>query len=227
VIDQHVKELSQTPYVIAAGAEITAGQISYVAEVHKPEDIAKVKFKLPQTLDGHPVLLIIEPGLGSPTIQAEKKYIQALKKVPYVDLADLLDLDERENHNRTFQVMTLKHDKIGEIVAQAPTPPQGNSLIIITSPYYYTPPRTPEEIAQQKLNVIATQQAQAVRERHLQELMAIPHVDNVAIHFADGQIWLLLQTGDPNQVAAIKALAPKQVEGYPILVEPVPVAEFQ
>jgi hypothetical protein len=88
---------------------------------------------------------------------------------------------------------------------------------------------TPSEadIAKNGLAQLKTNNAEGVRQRHLQELMAIPHVDNVATHFANGQMSFLLQTRDPDQVLAIKALAPKQVEGYPILVERVPLAQFQ
>lgn len=72
---------------------------------------------------------------------------------------------------------------------------------------------------------VANQEAERVEAAHLDELMAIPNVDNVAIgesgqEFVDA---LILQVECPRDVPAVEARAPKEIEGIPIKIEPEPV----
>jgi hypothetical protein len=72
---------------------------------------------------------------------------------------------------------------------------------------------------------VATQNAERVKAEHSKELMAIPHVANIGIEGSGGQfgVALNLQVECPKDLPSVEARAPKEIEGIPIKVEPIPV----
>jgi hypothetical protein len=72
---------------------------------------------------------------------------------------------------------------------------------------------------------VATQTAERIRSAHLKELMAIPHVANVGLEESGSMFGVALnvQVECPKDLPSVEARAPKEIEGIPIKVEPIPV----
>lgn len=78
-----------------------------------------------------------------------------------------------------------------------------------------------EEVAQASGLAQATQAAEAVRKRHLAELMKIPHVTGVAIGSGPyGETVLQVEVDKPENVPEVERQAPSKLEGYNVDVLP-------
>lgn len=62
------------------------------------------------------------------------------------------------------------------------------------------------------------QAAENVRIRHLGELMSIPNVDKVSLGYSGKRIGIDLGVIDPDKIAAVRRLAPMQLEGFAVTV---------
>jgi hypothetical protein len=67
-----------------------------------------------------------------------------------------------------------------------------------------------------------TQAAENVRQRHLPDMLKIPHVVNMGIEFKDRDIVFNLQVDKQENVPQVERIAPSKIEGYDVVVEAVP-----
>ena len=67
-----------------------------------------------------------------------------------------------------------------------------------------------------------TQAAEAVRHRHLADLMKTPHVVGVAIDLAGPQIAFDVEVDQQANVAEVERSVPSKIEGYDVEVRPAP-----
>jgi hypothetical protein len=67
-----------------------------------------------------------------------------------------------------------------------------------------------------------TQAAEDVRQRHLPEMLKIPHVVNMGIEFKDSEILFNIQVDKEKNVPQVERMAPSKIEGYDVEVEAVP-----
>jgi len=80
-----------------------------------------------------------------------------------------------------------------------------------------------QEAAQESDNFKASQEAEAVRQRHLAELMKIPHVTGIAIGTSASNVTIFIVYVDKaTNVEAVERQAPSKLEGYDVDVEPEP-----
>src|SRR5271154_4139505 len=91
------------------------------------------------------------------------------------------------------------------------------SLLIVSS--CQTPA---EDIAQNESQNADIQAAEAVRHRHLADLMKIPDVVGVAIDLADSQIAFNVEVDKKENVAEVERSVPTKIEGYDVEVGPAP-----
>jgi hypothetical protein len=83
-------------------------------------------------------------------------------------------------------------------------------------------PRT-EEVAQEAQNNSPPDQAEAVRERHLAELMKIPHVAGVTIRSSAYNVTtFVVEVDKAANVDEVARQVPPKLEGYDVDVEPEP-----
>jgi len=68
----------------------------------------------------------------------------------------------------------------------------------------------------------ATQTAEAARQRHLPDLVKIPHVVNMGIEFRHSQIIFNVQVDEEANVAQVEPMVPPKIEGYDVEVGAVP-----
>ncbi len=66
------------------------------------------------------------------------------------------------------------------------------------------------------------QAAEDVRQRHLPDLLKIPHVVNMGIEFRDSQILFNIQVDKEANVPQVERVVPSKIEGYDVEVGPVP-----
>jgi len=79
-----------------------------------------------------------------------------------------------------------------------------------------------EDIAQNESQNADIQAAEAVRHRHLADLMKIPDVVGVAIDLADSQIAFNVEVDKKENVAEVERSVPTKIEGYDVEVGPAP-----
>ena len=66
-----------------------------------------------------------------------------------------------------------------------------------------------------------TQSAEEVRQRHLPDMLKIPHVVNMGIELRDSQIIFNVQVDKEANVEQVERVVPPKIEGYDVIVEPV------
>jgi hypothetical protein len=71
-------------------------------------------------------------------------------------------------------------------------------------------------------DAVDTQAAEDVRQRHLPEMLKIPHVVNMGIEFKDSEIIFNVQVDKEANVPQVERMVPSKIEGYDVVVEPVP-----
>jgi hypothetical protein len=67
-----------------------------------------------------------------------------------------------------------------------------------------------------------TQAAEDVRQRHLPEMLKIPHVVNMGIEFKDSETLFNVQVDEAANVPQVERTVPSKIEGYDVVVEAVP-----
>jgi hypothetical protein len=67
-----------------------------------------------------------------------------------------------------------------------------------------------------------TQVAEKVRQRHLPEMLKIPHVVNMGIEFKSSEIMFNVQVDKEANVPQVERMVPPKIEGYDVVVEAVP-----
>ena len=67
-----------------------------------------------------------------------------------------------------------------------------------------------------------TQAAEDVRQRHLPEMLKIPHVVNMGIELKESEIVFDVQVDKEENVPQVERMAPPKIEGYDVEVEAVP-----
>ena len=71
-------------------------------------------------------------------------------------------------------------------------------------------------------DAVDTQVAEDVRQRHLPEMLKIPHVVNMGIEFKDSEIMFNVQVDKEANVSQVERTVPSKIEGYDVVVEAVP-----
>jgi hypothetical protein len=66
------------------------------------------------------------------------------------------------------------------------------------------------------------QSIEDVRQRHLPEMLKIPHVVNMGIEFKDSETMFNIQVDKEANVPQVERMAPSKIEGYDVVVEAVP-----
>lgn len=69
---------------------------------------------------------------------------------------------------------------------------------------------------------VDTEAAEDVRQRHLPEMLKIPHVVNMGIEFKDSEIMFNVQVDKEANVSQVERTVPSEIEGYDVEVEAVP-----
>lgn len=69
---------------------------------------------------------------------------------------------------------------------------------------------------------VDTQVAEDVRQRHLPEMLKIPHVVNMGIEFKDSETLFNVQVDEEANVPQVERMVPSKIEGYDVEVEAVP-----
>ena len=69
---------------------------------------------------------------------------------------------------------------------------------------------------------VQTQSIEDVRQRHLPEMLKIPHVVNMGIELKDSEVIFNVQVDKEENVPQVERMAPSEIEGYDVDVEAVP-----
>ena len=69
---------------------------------------------------------------------------------------------------------------------------------------------------------VDAQSMEDVRQRHLPEMLKIPHVVNMGIELKDSDIIFNVQVDKEENVPQVERMVPSEIEGYDVDVEAVP-----
>jgi hypothetical protein len=78
------------------------------------------------------------------------------------------------------------------------------------------------QAADNEAGVAETQTVEDVRQRHLPDMLKIPHVVNMGIELNDSQTIFNVQADKEEDVPQVERMTPSKIEGYDVEVEAVP-----